>query len=177
MTRCMRLIPSCSRLSALSLGCTLSLLNGCGIGTLAPTTPIATAGPEITGYVHGGQQPVAGAHVYLYGVSASGNNGTSLSLLGRYGDGNALPGPFVYDNPAGTGTDSNGNIYVISGADGSFNFNGTAGHIGLGVYACDDEQLVYALAIGGDAGDGANSSIALMADMGPCMGNSLSSSL
>jgi streptogramin lyase len=177
MTRCTRLIPSCSRLSVLSLGCTLFLLTGCGIGTLAPTTPIATAGPGITGYVHGGQQPVAGAHVYLYGVSASGNNGTSLSLLGHEGTGTSLSG-VVYANPAGYGTDGNGNTYVISGADGSFTFNGGIPPFLLpSTYVCDEEQLVYALAIGGDAGDGANSSIALMADMGPCMGNSLSSSL
>lgn len=99
-------------------------LSGCGVGTLAPSTPISSAGPQISGRVHGGQQPVVGAHVYLFGVRGD-QNGVARSLLGTTEDGALIPIE-IFSNPAGSGTDAYG-TYVLTAADGSFTFNGKLG--------------------------------------------------
>ena len=56
------------------------------------------AGSKMTGHVHGGQQPVSGAKVYLYAVSTTQDAGSAESLL-------KAPG------------------YVTTGSDGSFNID------------------------------------------------------
>jgi len=106
------------------------------------------AGPSkaIHGRVHGGQNPVSGAHVYLYGVGDTGYGGNAVSLL-----------------TAGAGQDSYG-YYVLSGADGSFNISGD--------YTCPQTGAfsdTYIVALGGDSGSGANSAISLLAPLGNCI--------
>ena len=57
------------------------LLSGCAMGNLA--TSVSKTGPgslRLSGSVHGGQQPVSGAHVYLY-AAASTPAGPALSQL------------------------------------------------------------------------------------------------
>lgn len=129
--------------------------------------------------MHGGQQPVAGAHVYLFGVRGD-QNGVARSLLGTNGLGQAIPG-VTFDNPAGYGTDALG-TYVLTAADGSFTFNGSfnsANISGPYAYECAQNQLVYALAVGGNPGltpGTNNTAISMMADLGPCMGTTAGSS-
>lgn len=151
------------------------LLAGCGIGKTLPSAPGTSAGVAYVGRVFGGQQPIRGAHVYLFGVRGD-QNGVSSSLLGTL---NGIPALTTYDNPAGHGTDASGNNYVITDANGYFSFNGTLSLFSsTSAYACHANQLVYALAVGGDSGSGQNNSaIALMADLGPCMTAGLSPSL
>jgi hypothetical protein len=50
--------------------------------------------------------------------------------------------------------------FVLSGTDGSFDLTND--------YTCEAGDQVYLLALGGDAGSGANSAIGLMAALGPC---------
>jgi uncharacterized repeat protein (TIGR03803 family) len=57
---------------------------GCGTGSSfssVPERPLPTAGVGITGRIHGGQQPVSGAQVYLYAVGQGGFGGGAVSLL------------------------------------------------------------------------------------------------
>jgi hypothetical protein len=150
----------------------LFLLIGCGFGASAPLSPQLSAGPSITGHVHGGQQPVVGSHVYLFGVRGD-QNGVSSSLLGTEGGVNPLGG-VAYTNSAGFGTDGSGNNYVITDSNGDFSFNGTHDYRqAAGAYLCDQNQVVYALAVGGNPGLASgtnNTALYMMADLGPCVG-------
>ena len=69
------------------------------------STSTPSAGQSITGQVHGGQQTVTGAHIYLFAAGTSGYGGPSVSLL----------------NPTSPGvtTDANGS-YVITDSNGNF---------------------------------------------------------
>jgi len=59
------------RLAALILLASLSLaLTGCALTSTA--TPTSQPGIALTGAVHGGQQPITGAHVYLYAANTTG---------------------------------------------------------------------------------------------------------
>src|ERR1035437_1444619 len=92
--------------------CTLILclplvLTGC---SLSPTAePSADAGLAIQGAVHGGQQPISQAHVYLFAANTTGNAGpgiaasssnASLSLLSGTGNTDSL-GSYVLTDPSG----------------------------------------------------------------------------
>jgi hypothetical protein len=154
---------------------------GCGIGTLAPSTPpvVAVSGVNITGTVFGGQQPIAGAHVYLYGVSPTSKTkaGSSVSLFGA-GDASGGLSNGNSANSQGYGVDNSGNYYVRTAADGSFTFNAKSGFSNL--YNCQGDDLIYALALGGPAGlpPSVKSQTALLAILGTgCPDGSLPTTL
>ena len=46
-----------------------AILTGCGIGTLSTTSSVPMS--VISGKVHGGQQPISGAQVYLYAANTT----------------------------------------------------------------------------------------------------------
>ena len=63
---------------------TLMLLGaGCSRDTWQTTTPVTGAAAVMQGSVHGGQQPVAGATIQLYGVGTTGDKTASTPLLTR----------------------------------------------------------------------------------------------
>ena len=129
---------------ALSLLCLLGL-QGCGIGTVMPSTSGSSSLGTISGTVHGGQAPVTSAHVYLYAVGTGGYGTGATSLL----------------QPGLTTTFDGTNYYVTSGAvDGSFSVTGD--------YVCTAGQALYLYATGGSAGQGTNSAIGLLAALGTC---------
>ena len=65
---------------ALSLGTLLT--TGCAINTsTTPAAPVALIGPHLTGAVHGGRQPIAGATLHLYAASTAGYSATNTDLL------------------------------------------------------------------------------------------------
>ena len=146
---------------ALSLACLLALvLTGCTLNTTA--APTAEAGAAISGIVHGGQNPIIGAHVYLFAANAgvftpntNGYGNASVSLLtagtGRTQD--TTPSDPTYLDYYVT-TDSNGNFSIT------------------GDYSCTAGQQVYLYAVGGDPGigSGTNSAVGLMAVLGNCPG-------
>ena len=127
------------------------LLTGCALTNT--TTPSLESGPGLRGSVHGGQQPINGAKVYLLAANVTGYGQPSVSLL----------------NPASTGQSDSIGGYVTTGADGSFTITGD--------YSCTSAQQVYLYALGGDAGAGANSASGLLAILGACpaSGNFLAS--
>jgi hypothetical protein len=117
-------------------------LTGCGVyeGTATNTIPMA----EISGKVHGGQQPIVGAKVYLYaaGAMTAGNAG--------YGSGATS----LLNSPG----------YVTTAADGSFSLTGA-----YSLSACQSaDQQVYLVAVGGNPGAGDNANAVLMSALGDC---------
>jgi hypothetical protein len=135
-------------------------LTGCTLNTTAAPTP--EAGPAISGTVHGGQNPIVGAHVYLFAANAgvltpntNGYGNASLSLL-TSGTGRTL------DSSGGA---TNGDYYVTTVAPGgTFTITGD--------YSCTAGQQVYLYAVGGDPGlgTGTNPAAGLMAALGNCPG-------
>ncbi|MGP8259058.1 MAG: PKD domain-containing protein [Acidobacteriaceae bacterium] len=96
------------------------------------------------GRVYGGQQPVAGAHVYLFAANTTGYGQASVSLL----------------SAASTGQSDSVGAYVLTGADGSF--------FTAGDYSCTPGSQVYLYSLGGSAGSGTNTGIGLLAALGAC---------
>jgi hypothetical protein len=130
-------------------GC--SILAGCGMGTsstVAKATGIqAPVLGAISGRVHGGQQPITLASIYLYAVAQNGYGQAATSLLA---------GP-------GVATDGNGHGYVSTNTMGNFSISGD--------YTCPSgTSLVYILSAGGNPGmtTGTNNQAAML---GVALGN------
>ncbi|MDE1163596.1 MAG: hypothetical protein PW792_16855 [Acidobacteriaceae bacterium] len=125
-------------------------LTGCGVVQSDPTA-VTTA--EIHGLVHGGQQPIAGAHVYLMKVATSGYGAAATSIL-TSGDG------------------SNSTRDAAEPADGTYVNTSTYGAFSLtGHYQCSTGDFLYVLATGGNPGlPGTvnNAAIAEVAPLGLC---------
>ncbi len=139
---------SALRMTCVSAGAVLlaSLVGCSGFTTTATSSPIA--GVAFNGSVHGGQQPVSGARVYLFGASTSGYGATAISLL----------------RPAtGISSDQYGNQYATTDASGNFGFS---------TYTCPTGTTqTYLLALGGNPGLGGtanNTAISAAAAIGDC---------
>jgi hypothetical protein len=136
----MRLSFSFSRLP---LACLLPLaLTGCSLNSTS--APTADAGLAISGSVHGGQQPIVGAHVYFLAANTTGYGQPSVSLL----------------NPASTGYSDAVGAYVPTTATGSFSITGD--------YSCTPNTQVYLYSLGGSQGGIPNSYAGLLAALGNC---------
>jgi len=117
-------------------------LTGCGSLTTNSTAPVKTPGLALQGKVHGGQQPVSNATIQLYAAGSTG-----------YGS--------AY--PYTSGTSLLGTHVITTDINGSFNITGD--------YSCPTASTeVYLVATGGNPGptSPANTSIGLMAALGPC---------
>ncbi len=122
-------------------------LTGCGV------TPSQQAAPtpalhSLRGVAHGGQQPVAGAHIHLFAANTAGYGAVSVPLLNT-------SSPKVATDALGP--------YITSGADGSFSLSN--------IYTCSSGQEVYVLATGGNPGlsQGTNNqALAMLSALGPC---------
>jgi sugar lactone lactonase YvrE len=170
--------------SSIGLFTLANLLTGCTLAN-SGTTSSVVPGVAFHGVVHGGQQPVAGARVYLLafnpsayagpGIVASANN-ASISLL----------------KPSSTGhaTDTIGS-YVITDEHGLFNITGdyscTSGFVQGATTAAQPysnhqtagAEQVYLYAFGGSAVDAPttpNSASGFLSALGPCNGLSTLSS-
>jgi streptogramin lyase len=109
------------------------------------SVPTAATSGALVGAVHGGQQPIAGAHIYLMQATSANYGNASTSLIIR-----------------GDGTDSNGQ-YVLSDATGAFSLTAK--------YLCTPNTLVYIVTLGGNPGLATgtnNTSASLMANLGNC---------
>jgi hypothetical protein len=141
----------------------LALLSGCGAiqqqsltpsvvpipPPTSPAPPSTTPGSPILGNVHGGQQPIVGAHIYLFAANPGGYGSASTSLLNP--------------NQPGVSSDALGN-YVITDASGNFGISGD--------YTCSQGEQVYLLSAGGNPGGlpqgETNPALTLMAAFGAC---------
>jgi hypothetical protein len=119
------------------------------------------AGAKVTGAVHGGQNPISGAHVYLL-AAASGASGAGMAAYGGSGIAASASNASVSLLTSGSGQDGTGNYYVATGSDGSFSISGD--------YTCAAGQQVYLYSVGGDPGLGTRVNLAagLMAALGSC---------
>jgi hypothetical protein len=138
--------------AALALGASFSAgLAGCGGGFAANTSSSsATSGAALHGSVHGGQNPISGASVYLYAAGTAGYGSAPASLLNT--------------SDAGVLTDGSGKGYVATDSNGNWSITND--------YSCPSGgSQVYLLALGGNPGLSAgtnNAAIAMMAALGSC---------
>jgi hypothetical protein len=137
------------------------ILSGCSanFGDVS-SAPTGTA-MHIKGAVHGGQQPLNGAHVYMYAANTGAYGGSGIAASSSNASTSLLTA--ATGNPA----DGNGNFYVVTDAGGNFDIHGA--------FACTPNTQVYLYSIGGDpqlSGQGVagtpNSAAALMAVVGDC---------
>jgi streptogramin lyase len=147
----------CLGFSLLAALLAAALLSGCGpfqehpltLGATSTTSsPTTVQGSAIVGNVHGGQQPIIGAHIYLFAANPAGYGAPSISMLNS--------------SQPGVNSDAIGN-YVLTGAQGDFSISGD--------YTCTSGQQVYLLALGGNPGlpvGETNPAIALMSAFGAC---------
>jgi hypothetical protein len=139
-------------------------LSGCSanFGDVSNTT--AQTAMHIQGVVHGGQQPISGAHVYMYAASTAAYGGQGIApTSGTTGNASTSLLTSATGNPA----DGSGNFYVTTDTFGNFNINGS--------FACTPNTQVYLYSSGGDpqlTGVGIpstpNSAATLMAVVGDC---------
>ena len=121
---------------------TVFFLTGC---SLSPTAlPVAEPAVALQGSVHGGQQPVVGAHVYLFAANTTGYGNASVSLL----------------SASSTGHSDSVGAYVLTASDGTFSISGD--------YTCTANTQVYIYALGGNPGAGTNSAAGFLAALGNC---------
>ena len=123
--------------------------SGSGSGSTTTTTaPSTYPGSAIVGNVHGGQQPVVGAHIYLFAANPAGYGSPSISMLNS--------------TQPGVASDAIG-YYVLTDQNGSFSISGD--------YTCTTGQQVYLLALGGNPGlppGEDNPALGLMTAFGAC---------
>jgi hypothetical protein len=129
-----------SAVSAVTLVVASLVLVGCS--GLSSTAPITVPGVALHGTLHGGQQPISNATIQFYAAGSS-----------QYGMGATYS----------TGTSLLGSHVVTTDGNGGFSITGD--------YTCPTSTTeVYLVGTGGNPGPTApaNSSIALMAALGPC---------
>ena len=146
----------------LGVACTFGL-TGCSanLGDLSNTS--TQTAMYIQGQVHGGQQPISGAHVYMYAASTAAYGGQGIAPTSG-ATGNASISLLT----AATGnTDSKGIHYVITDVGGNFDINGA--------FACTPNTQVYLYSAGGNpqlGGEGVtgtpNLAATLLAVVGDC---------
>jgi streptogramin lyase len=131
------------------------VLSGCGgAAKLTPTeidsNPVG--GAALSGRVHGGQNPISGASVYLYAANTTGSGGP--------GESKSTSNQSISLLTSGT-QDGSGHYYVTTGSDGSFSVTGD--------YSCPSaNSQLYLFAVGGNSGAGTNSAAGLLAGLGTC---------
>jgi sugar lactone lactonase YvrE len=131
-----------------------ALLLGCGTATTVDThtTTTPAAARSLTGHVHGGQQPIAGAVIQLYAVGITGVQSAATPLI------------------AATVTTDQGGNFNITG-----DWNCTSNTATYGV-----NPLLYIVASGGNPGLSSgtnNTAINLVAALGPCSSIGASTSI
>ncbi len=136
-------LPLASSLCLLPAGCSLQ----------STSVPSPDKGLTIQGSVHGGQQPIVGAHVYLFAANTTGYAGPGIAAS----TGNASASLL---NSAFTGSSDSIGAYVLTDLNGNFTITGD--------YACTVNTQVYLYALGGDSGSGANAAAGLLAALGNC---------
>ena len=138
------------------------LVVGCSEGSSNQVQTQASAGSTgamLSGTVRGGQQPIIGAHVYLFAASSTGYGGAGIAPSASNASVSLLTsaGNTLLDSSGGA---TNGEYYVTTDLNGSFSITGD--------YTCGPGQQVYLYAVGGNPGAGINSAVGLTAALGTC---------
>ncbi|HXE07455.1 MAG TPA: hypothetical protein VN612_06145 [Acidobacteriaceae bacterium] len=149
------------RASIVAALCLPLALTGCTLTNTGTPTPLQ--GAAISGSVHGGQPPIAGAHVFLFAATETGYGLASTSLLGN----NSVTTGLTKDTSVGNPT--SGDWYATTDAGGNFSISG--------VYNCTAGQQVYMYALGGNPGAVTNNGAGLMAVLGDCPGSNFAGTI
>ena len=128
-------------------------LAGCSAGLSPAAAPGTVAHRSLSGIVHGGQQPIVGAHVYLLAANATGYGGNGIAASASNASTSLL-------SAISAGNSDSVGAYVLTAGDGSFTITGD--------YTCTSGQQVYLYALGGNPGAGTNSASGLIAILGTC---------
>ncbi len=140
--------------------CDVLLLAGCALQSTSPATP--DAGVAFQGRIHGGQQPVVGASVYLFAVNTTGYGGAGIAASTTNASASLLNLSVLVNNPGRSGVDTSGRYFVTTDSNGAFTITGD--------YTCTSGQQLYLYAVGGNPGAGVNSAAAFLAALGSCSG-------
>jgi hypothetical protein len=108
------------------------------------------------GKVMGGQQPIQGAHVYLFAANTTGYGGPGIAASTSNASVSLL-------SAASTGLSDSVGAYVLTGSGGNFSISGD--------YSCTPNTQVYLYALGGNPGlTGGTNNLAsgLLAALGNC---------
>ncbi len=128
--------------------------------TATSTQPDQVQGAAIRGRVHGGQNPVSGASVYLFAAGTGGYGGDGIAASSSNASTSLLNSNVLTQTPAG-GKDGSNNYYATTDSGGNFSISAD--------YACPSASTqVYLYAIGGNSGAGANGAIGMLAGLGSC---------
>lgn len=146
------------------LSISVLVLSGCsGMPVATSTTTESVPGAALRGIVHGGQNPVSGAHVYLLAVNFSVTStygGPGIAPSTTNASASLLNSSVLSQTPPG-GMDSNGNYYVTTDANGNWSITGD--------YTCPSSYAhPYIYAVGGNAGSGNNSAATLVGPVSSC---------
>jgi hypothetical protein len=147
------------------------LLSGCALTSTAPSStssPTQSSLQGIRGVVHGGQQPIAGAQVYVFAAGTGGNGGNGIAASTANASTSLLfassaAGYPTTQNLTGTSTTNPlyGDYYVTTDSFGNFGLTGE--------YTCTAGTQVYLYALGGDPSPGVpNAASGLLAALGQC---------
>jgi hypothetical protein len=151
-------------LCAIALISCVVALSGCAgkpVMTTTSTQPDQVPGAALHGRVHGGNNPISGAAVYLYAVGTGGYGGAGIAASSSNASTSLLNSNVLTQTPAG-GEDSSSNYYVTTDSNGIFSITGD--------YTCPSaSSQVYLYAVGGNPGaGGVNAAAGLLAGLGPC---------
>ncbi len=134
------------------------LLSACaGMPVLTTSNTDSVPGTVLHGSVHGGQNPIVGAHVYLYAVNNTGYGGPGIAPTSTNQSVSLLR------SASNTAQDISGNYYVTTDPYGNFTITND--------YSCPSNYAhTYFYASGGDPGlgSGVNSAITLTAPADAC---------
>jgi len=132
------------------------LLAGCSSMPAVTTSSTGSgSGTVLRGMVHGGQNPIVGAHVYLLAVNNTGYGGPGIPASSSNASVSLLT------SASGTAQDGSGNYYVTTDTNGDFTITGD--------YTCPSAYAhTYFYAAGGNPGSGANSAAVLVAPAQAC---------
>ena len=143
------------RLFSLALGaCVSALLSGCTLENTA--SPGLEQGAALQGGVHGGNQPVVGAKVFLLQANTTGYGGVGIAAASTNASKSLLT---IGTVDVSTGA-TNGLRYVTTDANGSFSITGD--------YTCTSGSQVYLYVLGGNTGAGTNSASGFLSVLGTC---------
>jgi hypothetical protein len=141
--------------------CLSLFLAGCAMTpTAAPST---SAGVAIQGTVHGGQQPLAGAHVFLFAANTTGYGGSGIAASSSNASLSLLQSAANTLQDRNSSDATYGDYYVTTDNSGQFTITGD--------YSCTPGQQVYAYSLGGNPtypSGSVNASAGLLAILGNC---------
>jgi len=137
------------------------VLSGCSANYGNVSNTATDTAMHIQGIVHGGQQSLNGAHVYMYAASTAGYGGNGIAASTTNASTSLLT------SLSGVTTSDGTNFYVTTDAAGNFNIDGA--------FACTPGTQIYLYSTGGDpqlngfgTTTGNNAGAGLLAVLGNC---------